>query len=77
MDEKLNAIMEKFWEWRLKEAPELGTMVGDHSKDDKLDDMSLHAYDKRLVSVFVFEFVTASIFDVFLSLNGADLLDSF
>ena len=48
MDEKLNAILEKIWEWRLKEAPELGTMVGDHSQDDKLDDMSLDAYDKRL-----------------------------
>ena len=65
MDEKLDVIMEKFWKWRLKEAPEFGTLVGDHSCDDKLNDMSLDAYDKRLVSIFVFAFVTASIFAFF------------
>ncbi|CAB4035913.1 Hypothetical predicted protein, partial [Paramuricea clavata] len=48
MDEKLKEILEEFWAWRLKEAPEFGTMVGEHSRDDLLDDMSLAAYDKRM-----------------------------
>ncbi len=50
MDGTLKKILEDFWEWRLNEAPEFGTMVGEHSRDELLDDMSLAAYDKRLVS---------------------------
>ena len=50
MDEQLKEILEEFWAWRLEEAPEFGTMVGEHSRDDLLDDMSLAAYDKRMVS---------------------------
>lgn len=49
MDRKLEAILEEFWQWRLLEAPEFGTMVGDHRRDDLLDDLSLAAYEKRLV----------------------------
>ena len=49
MDRKLEAILEEFWQWRLAEAPEFGTMVGDHRRDDLLDDLSLAAYEKRLV----------------------------
>ena len=54
MDEKLSEILKDFWQWRLNESPELGTMVGDHSRDDKLDDLSLANYDKRLVSILFF-----------------------
>ena len=49
MDRKLEAILEEFWQWRLLDAPEFGTMVGDHRRDDLLDDLSLAAYEKRLV----------------------------
>lgn len=50
MDEHLTELLKRFWQWRLQEAPELGTMVGEHSLDYELDDMSMTAYDRRLVS---------------------------
>lgn len=52
MDAQLKAILEEFWSWRLKNAPEFATAVGYHEKDDKLDDHRLEAYANRLVSVF-------------------------
>ena len=36
-----------FWEWRLKEDPELATATGVHVYDDKLEDQSLQAHDAR------------------------------
>ncbi|XP_028411003.1 uncharacterized protein LOC114533632 [Dendronephthya gigantea] len=48
MDGRLDKILKRFWEWRLDEAPEFGTMVGDHKRDGELDDLSLAAYAKRL-----------------------------
>ena len=53
MDESLEEILKRFWEWRLDEAPEFGTMVGDHKRDGELDDFSITAYDERLVSVMM------------------------
>lgn len=48
MDAQLKAILEEFWSWRLKNAPEFATAVGYHEKDDKLDDHRLEAYANRL-----------------------------
>lgn len=49
MDGALQSVFDRFWQWRLKEAPEFGTMIGEHGYDDELDDMSLNSYAKRLV----------------------------
>ena len=58
MDKKLEATLEEFWQWRLAEAPELGTKVGDHRREDLLDDLSLAAYEKRLVRLKLHVFTT-------------------
>jgi len=39
--------LRSFWEWRLKESPELATQIGVHTYDNSLDDHSLGAYAKR------------------------------
>ena len=41
------SILERFWEWRLKESPEFATAIGIHDFDDKLDDLSLESFRRR------------------------------
>jgi len=40
-------LVEREWEWRLREFPLLATSVGDHRFDDRLADESLAACDRR------------------------------
>ena len=41
------AIFEEYWQWQLREFPELATRIGDHRYDDRLSDQSAAAVDKR------------------------------
>lgn len=45
-------LFDDFWQWRLKDSPELATMVGMHEYDDQLESYSLQSYNQRKVSVF-------------------------
>ncbi|XP_020618011.1 uncharacterized protein LOC110055923 isoform X1 [Orbicella faveolata] len=47
MSAEVENILRSFWEWRLKESPELATQIGVHTYDNSLDDHSLGAYAKR------------------------------
>ncbi len=38
-----------FWAWRLERSPEFATFCGAHARDDRLDDTSVAAYEKRAV----------------------------
>jgi uncharacterized protein (DUF885 family) len=41
--EQAHALFERDWQWRLRDQPELATVVGDHRYDDRLSDTSLAA----------------------------------
>ena len=41
------AIFDEYWQWVLREYPELATRVGDHRYDDRLSDQSAAAVDRR------------------------------
>merc|ERR1719392_323857 len=41
-------IFREFWEWRLVNAPEFATSIGVYKYDDRLDEMSLSSYSRRL-----------------------------
>jgi uncharacterized protein (DUF885 family) len=41
------AIFDEYWQWVLREYPELATSVGDHRYDDRLSDQSAAAVDRR------------------------------
>jgi len=41
-------IFDEFWEFRMVNAPEFATSVGDYRYDDRLDEMSLSSYKRRL-----------------------------
>jgi uncharacterized protein (DUF885 family) len=41
------ALFEEYWQWQLREFPELATRLGDHRYDDRLSDQSAAAVDKR------------------------------
>ena len=40
-------ILQEFWTWRLQESPEFATAIGVHDYDDRLDDLSLEAFERR------------------------------
>ena len=39
-------IIDKFWDFRLTNAPEYATSLGIHKYDDRLDEMNLNAYSR-------------------------------
>jgi uncharacterized protein (DUF885 family) len=41
------AIFDEYWQWVLREYPELATRLGDHRYDDRLSDQSAAAVDRR------------------------------
>jgi uncharacterized protein (DUF885 family) len=43
----LRALMDEYWEWRLREYPEGATWLGDHRYNDRLTDLSRAAIDSR------------------------------
>ena len=45
--ERLGGLLDADWEWRLADLPEFATAVGIHDFDDRLDDRSLRAYERR------------------------------
>ena len=44
----LDELIDEDWEWRLCDLPEFATATGDHRYDDRLDDRSLAAYERRI-----------------------------
>ena len=40
-------ILQNFWTWRLQESPEFATSIGFHDYDDRLNDLSLEAFERR------------------------------
>jgi len=48
-DERFGMLVDEDWEWGLRDHPESATQVGDRRYDDKLDDMSLEAIERRKV----------------------------
>jgi len=51
---KRPTIYDDFWNYRLRNAPEFATSVGDYRFDDRLDAMSFGAYAKRLLGAKLF-----------------------
>lgn len=45
--DKLNALIEREWQYRLRQYPELATLTGDKRFNDRLTDFSAAAYKKR------------------------------
>jgi uncharacterized protein (DUF885 family) len=45
--DRLWAMFDEQWEWRMRESPELATTLGDDRYDDRLEDNSLEAIAKR------------------------------
>jgi hypothetical protein len=44
---KLHALFDQDWQWSLKEFPEFATLIGDPRYNDKLDDLSQQAIERR------------------------------
>ena len=49
MAASLDNILTSFWDWRLQNSPEFATMIGVHSYDAMLDDLSLSSFTRRQV----------------------------
>ena len=47
---EVKKLCEDFWAWRMRDSPEFATYCGNHDYDDKLDDVTTEAYDRRQVS---------------------------
>ena len=60
-DAALNTLIEDFWQWRLRDAPEFASTVGINDYDDKLEDLSVAAYEQRLEKCQTFSKKLASI----------------
>lgn len=45
--EELNVLAREYWEWQLKEFPELSTWTGDNRYNDRFVDLSLEAIERR------------------------------
>ena len=43
----LNALQKEYWEWQLREYPELATWTGDNRYNDRFTDLSLEAIERR------------------------------
>ena len=50
MDEDILKLCESFWQFQLKESPELSTYTGYHTENDKLDTFTVAAYEQRKAS---------------------------
>ncbi len=46
---ELQRLTETYWEWRLQEFPQFATSVGDRRYNDRLNDLSLEAFERRQV----------------------------
>ncbi len=46
---RLRGLLDERWEWTMKEYPTFATAIGDRRYDDKLDDLSLAAIERRKV----------------------------
>lgn len=44
---ELEAVVKKYWEWRLREFPEFSTWTGDNRYNHKFTDLSLEAIERR------------------------------
>jgi uncharacterized protein (DUF885 family) len=42
-----HALFDEYWQWALREYPEIATFVGDHRYDDRLSDQSAAAVERR------------------------------
>lgn len=42
-----DALLKEYWEWQLREFPELSTWTGDNRYNDRFTDLSLEAIDRR------------------------------
>ena len=47
--DRLNELMRKYWEWQLREFPELSTWTGDNRYNDRFTDLSQIAIESRKV----------------------------
>ena len=47
IDELIEDVIDRYWNWRLLDIPEFATFVGEHKYDDRLMDMSLNGYLRR------------------------------
>ncbi|XP_018027215.1 uncharacterized protein LOC108682539 [Hyalella azteca] len=50
----VQTLCDDFWQWRLQDMPEFATFVGFHAYNDRLDDLSMEAYENRLNKVYEF-----------------------
>ena len=50
---EVTKLCEDFWAWRMRDSPEFATYCGNHDYDDKLDDVTTEAYDRRQVSASI------------------------
>jgi len=48
MEKQIETLFKNFWLWRLRNAPEFATAIGIHDYDDRLDEMSLSSYLRRI-----------------------------
>ena len=51
MDQEILDLCESFWQFLLKDSPEFSTYVGYHTENDKLDEYTEEAYQRRKVYV--------------------------
>ena len=47
LEKLFQGIFQRFWNWRLINAPEFATSIGKHFYSDRLDEMSLSSYKRR------------------------------
>ena len=45
--ERLNALATEYWEWRMREYPDLATWLGDTRYNNRLPDLSPAAFERR------------------------------
>lgn len=46
---ELQSLTDSYWEWRLQEFPQFATSIGDQRYNDRLDDLSVEAFERRHV----------------------------
>lgn len=49
MDDEILQLCEEFWQFMLSESPEFSTYIGYHTANDKLDTLTVEAYEQRKV----------------------------
>ena len=47
LEKLFEELLQRFWNWRLLNAPEFATSIGKHFYNDRLDEMSLSSYKRR------------------------------